>query len=117
MAVPPSPPVRGDRELRRAWWSFVLFVPSTIAAFVVGEGLLAVLGHGSEETVPLGVALAAGLPAIVVFTLPTLSVWRFSRLATRCGHPSGRTPLIVALTVTGCFLAVNLFQLIAGLLL
>ena len=104
-----------DRDVRRAWWSFGLFVPSLVAAFVTGEGLLAALGHSGDETVPAGIALTAGLPAILVFTLPTLLVWHFGRRAERHGHPEGRTPVMVALVVCGAFVAMNLFSLVARL--
>lgn len=104
-----------DRDVRRAWWSFALFVPSLIAAFLTGEGLAAALGHSGDETVPAGIALMAGLPAILVFALPTLLVWHFGRRAERHGHPEGRTPVTVALAISGAFLVLNLFQLVAGL--
>jgi hypothetical protein len=77
--------------------------------------LLAAFGHSGDETVPVGIALMAGLPAILVFALPTLPVWHFGRRAERHGHPEGRTPVIVALAVSGAFLAMNLFQLFAAL--
>lgn len=58
----------------------------------------------------------AGLPAILVFALPTLIVWYFGRQAVRRGHPEGRTPVIVAVVIAGGFLAMNLFQLVVGLI-
>ena len=106
----------GGTDVRRAWWSFTLFIPSTVAAFVTGEALLAASGHSGEQDVPAATALVAGLPAILVFALPTLLVWHFGRKAARRGCPEGRTPVIVALTITGAFLAMNLVQLGARLL-
>lgn len=108
-------PMRTDPDVRRAWWSLAAFVPSFVAAFVTGEGLLAVTGHGDDPTVPAGVALAAGLPAILVFALPTLLVWFLGRRAIDRGHPEGRTPVVVAVSLAGVFVGLNLIQLLAGL--
>jgi hypothetical protein len=106
-----------DRDVRRAWWSFALFGPSLAAAFITGEGLLAAMGHSGDQSPPAGTALMAGLPAIVVFALPILVIWYFGHQAERHGHPEGRIPVWVAVDVAGAFLAVNLFQLVAGLVL
>jgi hypothetical protein len=106
---------RHDRDVRRAWWSVVLFVPTLVAAFVTGEGLLAAMGHSDDQSPPAGTALMAALPAILVFALPTLLVWHFGRRAERHGHPEGRIPVIVAVVIAGGFPAMNLFQLAVGL--
>jgi hypothetical protein len=99
------------RDVRRAWWALGLFVVSFVGAFVTGEGLATALGHASDEEVPVGVALAAGLPACAVFALPTLVVWHFGRRAVNAGDRGGRPPVIVAVAVSAAFLAVNLLQL------
>lgn len=114
MTVHQAPPT--DRDVRRTWWSFVLFLPSLVAAFITGEGLAAAMGYSADESPPVGMALLAGLPAIAVFALPTLLVWHFGHRAERHGHPGGRTPVIVAAVVAGGFLALNLFQLVLGLI-
>lgn len=106
---------RQPDDVRRAWWSLALFAPSFVAAFVTGEGLLAALGHSGDPAVPPAIALAAGLPAMAVFALPTLVVGHFARVAVRHGHPEGRTPLVVAALGSGCFVAINLLQLLIGL--
>jgi hypothetical protein len=116
MTVHQVPSPGHDRDVRRAWWSFALFVPSLVAAFITGEGLLAVMGHSGEQSPPAGIALMAGLPAILVFAVPALLVWHFGHQAERHGHPEGRTPVIVALVITGGFLAMNLVQLLVGLI-
>ena len=115
-AIHPVKHVDGPRFVRRAWWSFGLFVPSLVAAFITGEGLLAAMGHSGDQSPPAGVALRAGLPAILVFALPTLLVAYFGHQAVRRGHPEGRTPVIVALVIAGGFLAMNLLQLVIGLI-
>ncbi len=116
MTVQQVPSTGHDRDVRRAWWSCALFAPSLVAAFITGEGLLAAMGHGGDQSPPAGVALMAGLPAILVFALPTLLVWYFGHHAERHGHPEGRTPVIVAVVIAGGFLAMNLFQLVVRLI-
>lgn len=117
MTVDQVPSTGHDRDVRRAWWSFALFVPSLVAAFITGEGLLAATGHSDDQSPPVGIALMAGLPAILVFALPTLFVWYFGHQAQRHGHPEGRTPVIVAVVIAGGFLTMNLFQLLVGLII
>lgn len=105
-----------DRDVRRAWWSFVFFVPSLVAAFITGAGLLAAMGHSDDQSPPAVIALMAGLPATLVFAVPTLLVWYFGHQAERHGHPEGRTPVIVAFVIAGGFLAMNLFPFVVGLI-
>ena len=116
MTVRQVPPAGHDRDVGRAWWAFAWFVPSLIASILTGEGLLAAMGHSDDQSPPAGTALMAGLPAILVFALPTLLVWHFGRQAERHGHPEGRTPIIVAVVIAGGFLAMNLLQLVVGLI-
>ena len=95
--------------VRRAWWSLVLFLPSFVAAFVVGEGLASAFGYpAGAEGVPAWVALTAGSSACVVFAAPVLVVWAFARRAH--GVAGSRTPVIVAGGVAGIFLAQNLLS-------
>lgn len=115
MTTTPRTPTAGhEHDVRRAWWSFLLFVPSLVAAFVTGEGLAAASGYTDPDvTVPVGTALLVGLAASLVFALPTLAVWFFGHRAVVSGHPDGRTPVFVALMVCAAFLASNLVQLLA----
>jgi hypothetical protein len=78
-----------DGDVRRAWWSVALFAPSLVAAFITGEALLAALGHAGDQAPPPGSALIAGLPALLVFSLPTLLVWYFGHRA-GAARPHGR---------------------------
>jgi hypothetical protein len=109
-------PSTHDHDVRRAWWSFALYLPSLVAAFITGEGLLAAMGHSGDQSPPAVTVLMAGLPALLVFALPTLLVWYFGHQAVRHGHPEGRTPVIVAVVVAGATIALNLFQFVVGLL-
>jgi hypothetical protein len=116
MTVHQMPSPGHDRDVRRAWWSFALFAPSLIAAFITGEALLAAMGHGGDQSPPAATALGAGLPAILVFSLPILLVWHFGHQAERHGHPEGRTPVMVAVVIVGGFLSMNLVQFVIGLI-
>jgi hypothetical protein len=116
MTIHQVPSSGHDRDVHRAWWSFALFVPSLVAAFLTGEGLLVAMGHSGDQSPPAGTALMAGLPAILVFACPTLLVWHFGRRAERHGHPEGRTPVMVAVVIAAAFLAMNLLPFVVGLI-
>lgn len=115
MAVRQVPSTSHDRDLRRAWWSCALFVPSLVAAFITGEALLAALGFSDDQSPPARTVLMAGLPALLVFASPTLLVWHFGHRAKQHGHPEGQTPVIIAVAISGAFVAMNLLQFVAGL--
>jgi hypothetical protein len=101
------------RDVRRAWLSCLLFLVSFVAAFATGEGLVTAFGYASGDHVPLGPALAAGLPACVVFALPCLLVVHWGRRAFRNGDPGGRAPAWLALGLSAAFLVQNLVALVA----
>jgi hypothetical protein len=110
-------PTDPGRDVRRAWWSLALFVPSFVLAFVVGEGLASAFGYGEGQDVPGWVYPAAGIPACLAFALPLLVTVPLSRRAARAGHPGAWWPAVVAGIVTGVFLLQNLLGLAAALLL
>jgi hypothetical protein len=98
-----------DVAYRLAWWSLALFPVGLVAAFLVGEGLLAKLAADPQD--PTGwQALAAGLPAIVVFALPAAVVWGFAHRATRLGRSDGWVPALVAIVLVLGFTATNLLS-------
>jgi hypothetical protein len=104
-----------DHDYRNAWLSLLLFIPSLVGAFVVGEGLLTWFGYSGEEDIPAGVALGAGLPACVVFALPAAVTWFFARQALAAGRRDARGPVIVAVALPALFLAQNLLVFVVGL--
>ena len=117
MTVHQLPSTDQARDVRRAWWSLAWFIPSLVSAFLTGEALLAALGYsGGDQSPAAGTVLMAGLPAILVFATPTLLVWHFGHRAERHGHSEGRTPIIVAIVISAWFVAMNLLQLVVGLL-
>jgi hypothetical protein len=104
---------RGDDARRfvvTAWLSMLWLVPAFFAAFLVGEGLISLFGYevGGITRPPLGVGLAATIPALVVFALPLWPVAHFSRRAVAAGRPDGRVPLIVTAVVVAAFVILNL---------
>jgi hypothetical protein len=102
-------PVAGARYTRRAWWSLLGFVPSLVLAFVIGEGLISLLGYpcGGEEQPPWRAVLVAVTPALVVFVLPAVAAVHFGRRAVRLGDAGGRRPMVVALVVAAGFVLLN----------
>ena len=107
---------RANAHYHRAWWSFALFVPALVGAFVVGEGLVSLYGYSSsDESVPLLVPLAAGLPAILVFALPAIPIAVFARRARREGRGQAWIPLALGVGVPAVFVAQNLLAFVVGL--
>jgi hypothetical protein len=104
-------PTDPGRDVRRAWWSLALFVPSFVLAFVVGEGLVSALGYGTGQDVPAWVYPTAGVPAVLAFALPLLVTVPLSRRAARAGRRDGWWPAIVGGVVAGVFLFQNLLSL------
>ena len=87
--------VAEQRAYRRAWLSLLLYPLAFVAAFVVGEGLVALYGYepNGDDLVPLWVALAAGVPALGVFSVPAAVAWLSALPAgPHDGHPVPRPP-------------------------
>lgn len=103
-----------DRTL--AWWSLALLPVSFVAAFVVGEGLASLFGYraSSGSSPPAWVALGAAVPALLVFSVPAVLAVHFGRRALLSGDRRGRAPIVVAVVVTGLFVAQNLLGLLVG---
>ena len=108
--VKPSEAGRSDsREVRRAWWSLMLVPIAFVAAFVVGEGIPAWMGHDSAiASPPWWVIALAFIAALVVFALPLLVTRVFSRRAAAANEPGAWLPLIVSGSIVGAFALINL---------
>ena len=118
MTIPAAPTTHRARRFKRlAWWSLALFPVCFVGAFLVGEGLASLLGYDSAEgaTAPLRVVLVAGLPALVVFALPAVLTVYFGRRAMHLGQREALAPVVIALTVAGGFVVLNLLSYVAGL--
>ena len=102
-------------DVRNAWLSVLLLPIAFGGAFLVGEGLIAILGYPVGDTAgeaPLWAILLATVPALLVFCAPAvISSW-FARRAAAHGDRRGWVPagLLIALAVL--FIATNV---LAGL--
>jgi hypothetical protein len=120
--VTPSTPPPGEahRDRHRAWLSLLLYPPAFLAAFGIGEGLAAALGHpvGGDTTPPVWVVLVSTLPALAVFCVPGALAVLFGRRALRAGDGAARAPMTIGVVVAVLFLGLNLVSgivtLVAG---
>lgn len=70
-AVPQmSVPHRDTRDVRLAWACFVASPVFFVLAFVVGEGMSALLGYDGIGPAPVGVGVLSVVAALVVFSIP-----------------------------------------------
>lgn len=102
-------------NLRRSWIAVALIPVSFVLAFVVGEGLYALLGSEPDDaTEPLWVALVAGVPAIALFLVPCAAAVWFGNRARAEGHRAGLLPLVVGAVLGLWMLVMNTVSLFAG---
>lgn len=109
-----TPRTSAERHRRVAWVFVALTVPAFIAAMFLGEGLLTAAGYSPEETVPLGVALRAGGPAVVLIVAPTLGAVWYGLRARREGSPTGWVPALVGAVIAAAVVVSNVAGYIAG---
>lgn len=97
-------------------WIAVASIPvAFVVAFAVGEGLYALLGYQPEDaTEPLWVALAAGVPAVVVFLVPCAAAVWYGNKARAEGHRAGLLPLATGAVLGLWMLVMNTVALFAG---
>ncbi|WP_134773059.1 hypothetical protein [Ornithinimicrobium flavum] len=102
-------------DVRNAWLSVLLLPIAFVLAFLIGEGLIGVLGYPVGDTAgtpPLWAILVATIPALLVFCVPAfVSTW-FARRAASHGDRRGWVPAILLAVVALGFIATNL---LAGL--
>jgi hypothetical protein len=113
-----APPRHRVYAFRAVWWTFALYPVSFVAAFVVGEGLLSLYGYevGDATTPPVWAVLGAGVPALLVFAVPSVLAVHFASRAARDGRPNW-IGMWVSVGVTALFVVQNLAQYLLGLLL
>jgi hypothetical protein len=100
---------------RRAWLSLLGFVPSFGLAFLVGEGLASAMGYDvGDARPPLLVAVAATVPALVVFVLPAVLAAHFGRQAVQLGDRRARVPVAIAVVVALGFVLMNALAPLLG---
>ncbi|MBA3022038.1 hypothetical protein [Propionicimonas sp.] len=91
---------------RIAWVSLLLFVPCFFGAFLVGEGLISLLGYEVGDSVrpPIWAAMVATVPALVVFALPLWPTWVFGR---RAGDRKAMIPFWIEAVLVTVFVVLN----------
>jgi hypothetical protein len=101
-------------SLRHAWWALAATPLAFIAATLLGNGLLSLLGDDpdAEESIPLGHALLAGIPATLVLIAPALLAVVLGREATRHGERRGRTPAVLGSLVAFYVVAASVVSVI-----
>ena len=108
LRVGPSKPATPG--LSRAWVAVALLPVAFVVAMVVGVGLITLLGYesGVEEPIPVGPALLARIPALLVLIAPGIAAVFYGRCAYRAGRRDANVPawigglavvLVVALNV------------------
>ncbi|QGU04172.1 hypothetical protein [Corynebacterium comes] len=103
------------RDVRYAWLSVLLLPFAFGLAFLVGEGLIGLLGYpvgGADSNAPLWAILVATIPALLVFYVPAVvSAW-FARRAASRGDRRGWLPAVLLGIVSLAFIGLNV---LAGL--
>lgn len=112
---PAEAPAR--RTVRLGWLAFATTPVMFALGSLLGEWLLSRQGHDSSDPdLPVGVALAAGLPALVLLVAPALVGAWCGRRASGQGNPGGRTLLLTSGIVGVVLVALNLVQVVAAAL-
>ena len=108
--------VPARRSLRRAWISVAILPLASVGAMILGDGLLTLQGYQSGDSeIPPGVALMAGIPAVLVLIAPTIPAIGFGLRARRLGIPAGAIPALVGLVVAAMSILLNALPLALGL--
>ncbi|WP_427172502.1 hypothetical protein [Arthrobacter sp. 92] len=115
----PGAGIRPDaRRLRRWAWVSVAAVPLAFAAAMfLGDGLLSMQGYssGGENPVPLGAALLAGVPAVLLMAFPAVAAIVLGLRARKRGAAYGIVPAAIGLTVVAFALLTNALPVLLGL--
>jgi hypothetical protein len=82
----------------------------------IGDGLLTMQGYesGSAESLPVGVALKAGIPAMLVLIAPAVTAMLFGFRARRRGASNGMIPAVIGIVVGGYVVLMSIPVLILG---
>lgn len=112
--VGPSKPA--TRDLCRAWVALALLPVAFVVAMVVGEGLITMLGHesGAEDPVPVGPALLASIPALLILIAPGIAAVFYSRRAYRAEGRDANVPAWIGGLAVVLVVALNIPAFIVG---
>lgn len=113
---PPAASPEARRSLRFAWISVAVMPVAFVAAMFIGDGLLTMQSYesGGAESVPVGVALKAGIPALLVIIAPAITAILFGFRARRQGASIGMFPAVTGIVVGGYSVLINALALIFG---
>lgn len=101
-------PAKARRALVLAWISVACVPIAIFAGMLLGESLLTLQGYESSElSIPLGVALKAALPAILVLVAPATAATWFGFRAVRHGLAAGLTPAVIGVIVLSASVLLN----------
>jgi hypothetical protein len=111
-----GPSKRADRELRRAWVAVASLPVAMVLAMVVGEGLISALGYqsGGEQSVPVGPALLAGVPALLILITPGVAAVYYGCRASRAGRSEAKVPAWIGGGAAVVVVAQNLLAFLVG---
>jgi hypothetical protein len=111
-----GPSKHADRDPRRAWVAVALLPVALVLAMVVGEGLISVLGYqsGSQEPVPVGPALLAGVPALLILIAPGLAAVHYGRRGRRAGRREAIVPAWIGGVTAVVVVAQNVLAFLVG---
>ena len=111
-----GPSSHADRDLRRAWGAVALLPVALVLAMVVGEGLISALGYhsGGQQPVPIGPALLAGVPALLILIAPGVAAVHYGRRAYRAGRREAAVPAWIGGVTAVVVVAQNLLAFLVG---
>lgn len=101
-------------DVSNAWLSIFLLPVAFGFSFLIGEGLIGLLGYpvGGDSSAPLWAILLATIPALLVFCVPAVvSTWFAGRAAIH-GDRRGWVPAFLLGIIAVAFIAMNI---LAGL--
>jgi hypothetical protein len=99
-----------------AWVAVASWPVAFVVAMVVGEGLISMMGYqsGGDEAAPIGPALLAGIPALLILVTPGVAAVFYGHHGYRAGRAAARLPAWIGGAVTTAVVVVNLLALIVG---
>jgi uncharacterized membrane protein len=105
-----------DRDQRKAWVAVASLPVALVLAMFVGEGLIGALGYqsGGDEPVPVGPALLAGIPALLILIAPGVAAVHYGHRAYRAGRKDAKVPAWIGGVAAVVVVAQNLLAFLVG---
>lgn len=104
------------RDVRRSWTVLALTPVTGLASVLLSDWLFQLLGYSTDagEAAPTGVAVAVGLPVVLLAAAPALLAYRYGLRALREGSREGIVPAMLGAAFAASFFTLNLFALVFG---